>query len=184
MKTTIKISWFVCLIALFSVSCQKEEVKKNPVQITLVNPGFEDTLRGWDILSTYAGGAGFTATKLAARSGNLGLNFYAAQANHYPGAPQETPWNGLIYQTISGLKDGKYTYKVYADAVGEGMYIWATGGEEDVKIPIKSSVNELNTLEFSVKGGIAKIGLLCVDANGAATFAPYFHADDLELWEN
>ena len=169
---------------LFATSCQKEiTAEMDPVQIVLVNPGFEDSLNGWKIETDYAGSYGFTALDLVVRSGKLALNFYVSQPHHFPGAGQETPWNGKIYQTITGLKDGHYSFKAFADAVGEGMYLWAHGGDQEVKALIKSSVTELNTLDFVVQGGEAKIGFICVDAKGEEQYAPYFHADDLELWK-
>jgi hypothetical protein len=40
----------------------------------------------------------------------------------------------------------------------------------------------VNSLDFVVFGGIAQIGFVCIGANGAAVYAPYFHADDVELF--
>jgi hypothetical protein len=154
-----------------------------PLQIVIQNPGFEDSLKFWKRETAYRGRNGFNASEDAVRTGKLGLNFYAAQPHHWTGAPQETPWNGKIYQTVKGLADGRYTFKVFADAVGNGMYLWADGGTGEVKVLIKSDVNEINTLEFEVKGGIAKFGFICIDANGPQLYAPYFHADDTELWK-
>jgi hypothetical protein len=155
-----------------------------PVQIQIINPGFEDSLTGWQIETDYLGRYGFSSNQKAARTGTFGLNFYAPQQGHFPGAPQETPWNGKIFQTITGLEDGTYTFRVYADAVGEGMYLWANGGEGDVTIKINSDTNELNTLDFVVTGGVAQIGFICIDADGTENLAPYFHADDVELLAN
>jgi hypothetical protein len=62
------------------------------------------------------------------------------------------------------------------------MYLWADGGAGEQNVLIKSNVSELNTLDFEVKGGVAKIGFICIDANGPQHLAPYFHADDAELW--
>ena len=173
---------------ILATSCQKSnntpDTTPVPVQVAIVNNGFESNLSNWKIETDYTGAFGFKADTGAKRSGSFGLDFYAAQPAHWTGAPQETPWNGSIYQTVSGLKDGTYTFKAYADAVGDGMYLWAQGDPEvpGSKVKIKSEVNELNTMDFVVKGGIAKIGFICVNAGGAASFAPYFHADDLELW--
>jgi len=172
------------LMVLFTViSCQKGSDTPPATQLAVLNPGFEDSLKHWNVESAYVGIYGFQASKDAVRSGKLGLNFYAAQTAHYPGAPQETPWNGKISQTITGLKDGIYTYKVHVDAVGTGMYLWANGGGGDVKVAVKSKVNELNTLDFTVTGGTAKFGCICIDAKGTESpFSPYFHADDVEVW--
>ena len=152
-----------------------------PVFVTLENPGFEDSLRFWTKETAYKGKNGFIAKVDAVRSGALGLNFYASQTHHYTGAKQEAPWNGKVYQTIDSLADGMYSFKVYADAVGEGMYLWADGGAGEAKVLIKSSKSEVNTLDFEVKGGVAKIGFICIDAGGTQKYAPYFHADDAQL---
>jgi hypothetical protein len=172
------------LSSLFLSSCQKE-LEFPPMQIELVNPGFELRLTGWKIETAYTGWYGFSSDTMARINGDFGLNFYASQPEHFPGAPQDTPWNGKIYQTVTGLPDGKYTFKAYADAVGTGMYLWANGGPQtpEVKVAIKSDVNELNTLDFTVKGGTAQIGFICINASGnPLILAPYFHADDVELW--
>lgn len=183
-KLTILLSSFLILLFVLLISsCQKGTDNPKAAQITIVNPGFEDSLKGWKIESAYVGIYGFQAIPDAKRTGKNGLNFYAAQSSHYPGAPQETPWNGKVYQTITGLKDGTYTFKIYADAVGNGMYLWANGGGGDVKLKINSNVNELNTIDFVVTGGTGKFGFICIDANGnEAPLSPYFHADDAELW--
>jgi hypothetical protein len=176
----------LCAISIFATSCQKNNTtaETTPVQVAIVNNGFESKLDSWKVETDYKGDYGFSADTGARHSGTYGLNFYAAQAAHWTGAPQETPWNGSIYQTVSGLKDGTYTFKAYADAVGDGMYLWAQGDPEvpGSKLKIKSEKSELNTMDFVVKGGIAKIGFICVNAGGAGVYAPYFHADDLELW--
>ncbi len=154
-----------------------------PVQIALKNPGFESNLKYWIKETAYTGKYGFTASVDAVRTGKLGLNFYASQKTHWAGAPQETPWNGTIYQTVSGLADGRYEFTAWADAVGDGMYLWADGGVGEAKVLIKSEINEQNTLTFEVKGGVAKIGFTCINAGGSQQYAPYFHADDVELWK-
>jgi len=152
-----------------------------PVKIKLRNPGFEQYFHGWTKETDYTGKYGFRAKAEAARSGKLGLNFYVAQRTHWVGAPHETPFNGKVYLTVNALADGIYIYRVYADAVGEGMYLWADGGAGEKKVSINSDINELNTLEFEVKGGVARIGFICINADGKQTYAPYFHADDVEL---
>jgi hypothetical protein len=180
------LSFFIGACLMLATACQKSnsDPASTPTQIPIVNNGFENFLDNWKVESDYVGLFGFSSDTSAKRSGSRGLNFYAAQSTHYVGAPQETPWNGTIYQTISGLKDGTYTFKAYADAVGDGMFLWAQGDPEQpgAKLKIKSEVSELNTMDFVVKGGIAKVGFICVNAGGTAAFAPYFHADDIELW--
>ena len=187
MKKLLSTSILALFIAttFLATSCQRSVQSPPATQITLVNPGFETRLTGWTVETTYTGRYGFSSDTGARRTGDYGLNFYAAQPGHFNGAPQETPWNGKIYQTVTGLADGNYTFKAYADVVGTGMYLWANGGPstQDVKVAIKSVNNELNTLDFVVKGGTAKIGFICIDATGDQTIlAPYFHADDVEFW--
>jgi hypothetical protein len=152
-----------------------------PVEITIKNPGFEDSLYYWRKETTYKGRNGFKVSGAAARSGNLGMSFYASQPHHAGGAKEETPWNGKIVQTVKGLKDGRYRFQIYARAVGNGMYLWADGGGGEAKALIKSDVTELNTLEFDVKGGVAKFGFNCINANGPQPSAPNFQADDAAL---
>jgi hypothetical protein len=152
-----------------------------PVLIAIQNPSFEESFKFWKKETAYRGKYGFRLDTSVAITGRLGLNFYAAQSTHWAGAPQETPWNGKIYQTVMGLKDGRYTFRIWAEAVGNGMYLWADGGAGEVKVLIKSDVYELNTLDFEVKGGVAKFGFICINADGPQEYAPYFHADDAEL---
>lgn len=179
-----RFSQLICFsFLIFFSACQKEiHFDKQEVVVGLVNPGFENGLTGWQIETDYRGQYGFSSSEDAVRNGKYGLNFYASQSDHFVDAPQETPWNGLIYQTITGLKDGNYTFKAYADAVGEGMYLWASSADQVFKVPIKSDKNEVNTLDFVVKGGTAKVGFICINADGDEYLAPYFHADDVELW--
>lgn len=192
------------LAAFFIVACQKEISSETgalprvpvtdtvqssqpapPPPVTVIdikNASFEDSLHSWKRVTTYKGNNGFKARGYAAHTGKLGLSFYAAQPQHYNGAKQETPWNGQIYQTVKGLKDGHYSFRIYAGAVGNGMYLWADGGAGEAKVLIHSDdVNELNVLDFDVKGGVAKFGFICINAGGPQRFAPYFQADDAEL---
>jgi hypothetical protein len=189
---------FPTLVSIFSISCNKgvskpSEVVKPANQITLINPGFEDSTTGWAIQndSAYTNGDikwGITVQK--DRYGSRYLNFYAPQNYHKDStkpdwvAPNWTPWNGGAYQTVSNLKDGNYTLKCKAAAVGYGMFLWADGGEKADSVAFKSSVYETKILEFIVKGGTAKIGFRCSNADGTqpALLAPWFNADDVELW--
>jgi hypothetical protein len=166
------------VIFLFG-ACQKEVnfPPGNAEQVTIVNPGFEESLKGWTIEADPSW-YGFSADTGARVTGLYGLNFYVAQSHHFAGAPQETPWNGKITQTVTELKNGMYTFKAHADAVGSGMFLTANG----VQVKIKSDINEVNTVDFEVKDGTATIGFICVNANGPELYAPYFHADDVELW--
>ena len=179
-----------CLVILSLVGCQKkvDEVPKPepptvPVKINLTNPGFESPLSsGWTIETTYKGQYGFRQDTAAKLQGSYGLSFYAAQPNHYPGNPQETPWNGRIYQSLQNLKNGKYIFTVYGAAIGNGMYVYANGGKDDYKLAFRTDQVERYQLEFEVTNGTAKVGLLCIDAGGPQMYAPFFRVDELELW--
>ena len=186
-KSGLRLPTIVLFLAIFCFSCQKEiqfekvDELQNSTPIELVNPGFEQWLYGWQIATDYRGRFGFTIESLAERTGQFHLNFYVTQPSHYPTAFQETPWDGKFYQTVTKLEDGRYTFRAYADAVGHGMYLWASSGGREFKTPIKSSNVELNSLDFEVKGGEAKVGFICIGAGGDQPLAPYFHADDCEL---
>jgi hypothetical protein len=202
MKTTPYVLGLAGMLLLSALSCKKEvsietgrppvtqpttppappSTQPVPVSVTLSNHSFEDSLQHWTVETQYRGRYGFMINHKCARTGKLGLDFYASQRTHFEGAHQETPWNGKIYQTVTGLRDGQYTFKIYANAEGNGMYLWADGGAGEQNVLIKSNVSELNTLDFEVKGGVARIGFICIDANGPQHLAPYFHADDAELW--
>ncbi|MEO6930152.1 MAG: hypothetical protein ABI151_00915, partial [Chitinophagaceae bacterium] len=96
--------------------------------------------------------------------------------------PQETPWNGRIYQTVTGLKNGNYKMKLYGLAQGTGMYIYANGNGTEVKVKFRTDQIEFYEVDFTVTGGTAKIGFVCIDAGGTQPYAPYFFVDEIELW--
>jgi hypothetical protein len=155
MKSTKAIASLFLILTLFS-SCQKE-VSQQSGSGQLMNPSFESSLDGWQVESQ----GGFTASSVAAQSGQLGLQFTA---------PSEA-WNGKIYQTIQNLPDGNYSFTVYAKAAGSGMYLWADGGSGAVTTPIQPAYLDsvyslpLNTLNFAVTGGVAKVGFICIEAS-------------------
>ena len=170
-------------------ACQKKvdeqtpDLPTEPAKITIANPGFESGLTGWTIETAYKGEFGFKSDSTAKLYGKYGLSFYAAQPNHWPGNPQETPWNGRIYQTVTGLKKGTYTVKLVGLAMGTGMYAYANGGGSDVKVAFRSDVWENYEFAIDVTAtGTVKFGVLCIDAGGPQMWAPYINADDFELW--
>lgn len=178
-----------CLIALSFAACQKKIDEPAPVvpvvpeKITITNPGFESGLTGWKIETAYTGIYGFHQDSAAKFGGSYGLSFYAAQPYHYPGNPQETPWNGRIYQTVTGLKNGNYKLKLLGLAQGTGMYVYANGASAaDTKLAFRTDQVERYELDFTVTGGTAKFGFVCIDAGGTQPFAPYFFVDEVELW--
>jgi hypothetical protein len=179
-----------CLILISLIACQKKvdeqppDVPTVPTKVTLSNPGFESNLStGWKIETAYTGMYGFKQDTAAKIAGNYGLSFYAAQPNHWPGNPQETPWNGKIYQTVNGLKKGTYTIKLLGLALGTGMFIYANGGGSDVKISFRTDQIEAYQFDVDVTAaGTLNFGCICINAGGAQMWAPYFHADEFELW--
>ena len=188
---------FLALVSIFCTSCSKGVSKPSDsdlgTQITLVNPGFEDSTTGWTIENDpkyQSEDEKFGITVRKENNGNRYLNFYAPQEYHDDPnrpdwtPPNWTPWNGGAFQTVSNLKDGNYTLKCQAAALGYGMFLWADGGAGADSVAIKSSTQETNTLEFIVKGGTAKIGFRCSNADGKAPdpLAPWFNVDDVELW--
>src|ERR1043165_9825896 len=181
----MKHAFLCCIAALSLIACQRKieeqepDVPRVPEKIGLVNPGFESSLAtGWKIETAYTGQFGFKQDTSAKIVGNYGLSFYAAQPSHWPGNPQETPWNGKIYQTVTGLRKGTYTVKAYGLALGTGMYFYANGGGSDVKTTFRTDQIEAYQFDIDVTAaGILKFGLTCIDAGGPQMWAPYFHAD-------
>jgi hypothetical protein len=146
----------LCLILLVTSSCQKDTSEpKTPDQ--LQNAGFENSLNGWQTGTN----GGFSSSNIAAKSGQYGLMFSAPSI----------PWNGSIFQTLQNLPDGNYSFSAYGKAVGIGMYLWADGGGEIVTGPIQKAYMDsvyplpLNTINFTVTGGTAKVGFICINAS-------------------
>jgi hypothetical protein len=148
----------LCLILTLVSSCDKDsDQPKTPDQ--LKNAGFENSLDGWQ----FENQGGFTTSSVAAKSGQLGLQFSAPAAS--------TPWNGKIYQTLQNLPNGDYTFSAYGKALGSGMFLWADNGSEVVTTPIQKAFPDsvyslpLNTVSFKVTGGTAKVGFICINAS-------------------
>ncbi|MCU7551760.1 carbohydrate-binding protein [Chitinophagaceae bacterium LB-8] len=148
---------FLCFILTLVSSCSKDDSSEQKTPEQLKNPGFEDSLKGWQVGTS----GGFTPTSIAAKSGQYGLQFSAPF----------TPWNGTITQTVQNLPDGNYAFSVYGKASGIGMYLWADGGGEVISAPIQQAYPDssyplpLNAVNFKVTGGTAKVGFLCINAS-------------------
>ena len=197
------------LVLIIASSCKKQVGADNsPKSISIRNSGFE-SISGWTRDSSYfINNAGDTIKYIglwgfrlldSARLGDepdnyLGLNFYVPQPGHTSDTipnwvpPDQTPFSGRFYQTVS-VKDGNYTVQCRAEKLGDGMYLWADGGAGEVKkelttrLPTEPSW-QINSLNFTVKGGKARIGFKCINADANAQLlhnAPYFHADNMEL---
>jgi hypothetical protein len=153
----------LCLISSIISSCQKDS-SDHKIPDELKNPGFENSLDGWQVGTS----GGFTSSAAAAKSGQYGLKFYAPS----------TPWNANIFQALKNLPDGNYAFSVYGKASGLGMYLWADGGSEIVTASIQKAFPDstyplpLNTLNFTVTGGVAKIGFICINASADTAQQP------------
>ncbi len=147
---------FLCLVLTLHSSCNKDsDQPKTPDQ--LQNADFENSLDGWQ----FENQGGFTTSSIAAKSGQFGLKFSASA----------TPWNGKAYQTLQNLPNGDYTLSAYGKALGSGMFLWADGGSEVVTAAFQKAYPDsayslpLNTLNFKVTSGVAKIGFICINAS-------------------
>lgn len=155
MKSTKTVASLSLLLALLS-SCQKE-ISEQSLPGQLENSSFENSLDDWEVETQ----GGFTTSPVAVKSGKSGLQFMA---------PSEA-WSGKIYQIVQNLTDGKYTFTVHAKAAGSGMYLWADGGSGAVTVPINQAHLDsayslpLNTLNFEVTGGVAKVGFICIETS-------------------
>jgi hypothetical protein len=159
MKSTKTVASLSLLLALLS-SCQKE-ISEQSLPGQLENSSFENSLDDWQVETQ----GGFTTSSVAVKSGKSGLQFMA---------PSEA-WSGKIYQTIHNLTDGEYSFTVHAKAAGSGMYLWADGGSGAVTVPIDQAYLDsvyslpLNTLHFTVTGGVAKVGFICIETSSNVT---------------
>lgn len=153
MKTSVVA---VCISLMAFASCQKDTNEPNPVSAgELTNGGFESYLDGWSIENRQS----FSASSQAAKTGKAGLYFVSAT----------TPTDAKIYQTVNNLADGDYTFSVYAEGSGSGMYLWADGGNGEIKVPIPQAMDTahampLSKIDFTVKGGVAKFGFISMAA--------------------
>jgi hypothetical protein len=198
------------LILLIASACKKQVATNNSTTkvVNITNSGFE-SVSGWTLDSCYyITNAGDTVkykamwgfrlrdiAKLGDEPDNLlGLNFYVPQPGHTSDtipnwvAPDQTPFSGRFFQTVN-VKDGNYKLQCRAEKLGDGMYLWADGGAGEVKkelttvLPTRPSW-QINSLTFTVKGGKARIGFKCINADANAQLlhnAPWFHGDNMEL---
>lgn len=154
MKTSVVA---VCISLMAFASCQKNTDSPNPVTAgELTNGGFESYLDGWNMENRQS----FSASSQAAKSGKAGLYFVSATM----------PADAKIFQTVNNLADGEYTFSVYAEGAGSGMYLWADGGNGEIKVPIPQAKDTahampLSKIDFTVKGGVAKFGFISIAAD-------------------
>ncbi len=166
------------LIILLAFSCQKE-LTQQLKGISLNNPGFEDGFSGWTRETKYTGPNGWKIDSSAVASGKVSLKFFARQPYHIAFETlQETPWNGIIYQTVTGLTNGTYTFKCQGLAGGTGMYVFANDKTVELARPDWFTIY---TVTFEVTDGTAKVGFKCTDAGGTTQWAPYYFVDDCGL---
>jgi PKD repeat protein len=167
-----------------------------PEMITIANPSFEldpkdsYVVTGWDpVKESYPGSPGWGGFFIAERpkTGTRGLLFWTPSVDPGNGHKFELAYVGSVTQTITGLEDGHYTFKVWINSTDmEGMFLIANGGGADVKkaVGTNNGYTQLS-VDFEVVGGKAKIGFLMDRPNDIGdNWSPNFEADDAELWIN
>lgn len=167
-----------------------------PEMITIANPSFEldpkdsYVVTGWDpVKVSYPGSPGWGGFFIAERpkTGTRGLLFWTPSTDPGNGHKYELAYVGSVTQTITGLEDGKYTFKVWINSQDmEGMFLIANGGSADVKKAVGNNNGYTQlSVDFNVVGGKAKIGFLMDRPNDIGdNWSPNFEADDAELWIN
>ena len=167
-----------------------------PEKITIANPSFEldpkdsYVVTGWEpVKVSYPGSPGWGGFFIAEtpKTGTRGLLFWTPSVNPGNGHTYELAYVGSVTQQITGLEDGKYTFKVWINSADmEGMFLIANGGGADVKKPVGNNNGYTQlSVDFDVVGGTARIGFLMdrpVDIGD--NWSPRFEADDAELWIN
>lgn len=163
-----------------------------PEIITIANPGFEldpkdsYVITGWNpVKVSYPGSPGWGGFFISEKphTGTRALEFWTP-AN--PANTHDLAYVGSVTQTISGLEDGKYTFKIWINGQGmQNMFLSANGGEADVKKAVNETAGFTQlSLDFNVVGGVAKIGVLMDRPQDLLVAPRAFLADDAELWIN
>ena len=167
-----------------------------PEMVPIANPSFEldpkdsYVITGWDpVKESYPGSPGWGGFFIAEqpKTGTRGLLFWTPSADAGNGHTFELAYVGSVTQTITGLEDGKYTFKVWINSNDmEGMSLIANGGGADVKKAVGNNNGYTQlSVDFNVVGGKAKIGFLMDRPNDTGdNWSPNFEADDAELWIN
>ncbi|GEP96866.1 PKD domain-containing protein [Chitinophaga cymbidii] len=167
-----------------------------PEMIAIANPGFEMdpkdsyVVTGWEpVKVSYPGSPGWGGFFIAERpkTGTRCLLFWTPSVDPGNGHTYELAYIGSVTQQVTGLEDGKYTFKVWINSTDmEGMYLVANGGEGDVKKAVGNNNGYTQlSIDFNVVGGTARIGFLMDRPNDAGdNWSPNFEADDAELWIN
>jgi hypothetical protein len=145
------------------------------VDVPITNGSFEQKLTGWDVEYQKPGAKNFTIKQWPDKSGHY-LNFYATQAGQWAGSQEQTPFSGSVTQVLTDLSNGIYRLSVYGQKYGNNMYIVANDKQE----PLMDFWGQ-QSIDFEVTDGDARIGLVCVNADGTPPVEPSCYVDFFQL---
>ena len=157
--------------------------ESTPADVTsmLVNADFSGGTTGWDFWRESTMGGGDNLTVQVGRDPSKSDALWNEDHTvDYPNFAERwtatNPSNASsITQTVEGLPDGKYRFSavvaingVPADAAPEGIYVVATGLGAEQRAAIDRAITNTmipNSIEFSVLGGTATIGVRATTPN-------------------
>jgi lysophospholipase L1-like esterase len=130
----------------------------------LTNPGFENGLNGWSVVSSEASKA-FVSTTLP-NSGSFHLTHSSA-----------TPYWAATFQIMTGLSNGLYTLKTSVrGTAGHQLYVKNYGGNSmSVTTTASDGYTQLVISNINVTNGSAEVGFWTPDAVGNA----WLNVDDM-----
>jgi hypothetical protein len=134
----------------------------------LSNPGFEDGLSGWSVVSS---GASQAYTEgWGANSGTSRLTHWSA-----------TPYWAATSQTLTGLSNGLYTLKAWVKASGgQQMYVKNYGGAQiSANLTASNAYMQVVISNVQVSNGNAEIGFWSSDTAGNA----WLNVDDVTFYK-
>jgi lysophospholipase L1-like esterase len=132
------------------------------------NPGFENGLSGWTVLSAGASQA-YTET-WGANSGTSHLTHWSA-----------TPYWAATYQTVSGLSNGLYTVKAWVRGTGgQQLYIKYYGGTQmSATLSASDAYRQVVISDVLVTNGSAELGFWSYDVHGNG----WLNVDDVSFYK-
>lgn len=134
----------------------------------LSNPGFENGLAGWGVVSSAASKALANTTRP-----NSGASHLAHAST--------TPYWAATYQTLTGLSNGLYTVRAWVRGTsGHQLYVKNFGGDA---VAVTSAASDAYTQlvigNINVTNGNAEIGFWTNDPTGSG----WLHVDDLTFYK-